>query len=171
MKTIRFLLAITILAGVSFSCRKDRIQPDYHVDVLRCKVNGEEWVATCPGAGLWGCEPIDCQYYWKDIKSFEIFAIRKLHDNTVDQSIKLYIPKSTIGINEIVYFSRSFKDWNQPSGCRFYKLDTTQMNILNIISVDTSDYIIKGNFEYTAINDCNDTLRITDGFFHVSYRF
>jgi len=174
MKNLRLPILMILLATIWSSCLKEKFKPDYHVDVFRCKVNGEEWVATCPGAGLWGCEPIDCQYYWKDSKAFEISAVRKLHDNSMDQSIKLYAPRSQMGINDLAMIRRAFKDWNKPDNCGFYNLDTLSSNILNILEVDTINYIIKGTFEFTAIDEfgtCRDTVRFTDGFFHVNYRF
>ena len=66
---------------------------------------------------------------------------------------------------------RIYTDWNKPSGCRFHDLDTTAVRRLTILEVDTINYLIKGTFEFTAINECVDTVRITDGYFHVNFRF
>ncbi len=50
-------------------------------------------------------------------------------------------------------------------------MDTTLVRRLNILEVDTVNFLIKGTFEFTTINECNDTMHITDGFFHVNFRF
>jgi hypothetical protein len=171
MKKLSLLIAIILLTTMWTSCQKEKFKPDYHVDVFRCKVNGEDWAAFCPGAGLWGCEPIDCQYLWKNSKAFELGAVRTSHDNSVNQSIKIYIPRSDFGENELVFITRAFKDWNKLPGCRFFNLDTTSVRLLTILEEDNINHLIKGTFEFTAINECQDTIRITDGYFHVNYRF
>lgn len=171
MNKLQNLILTLLMATLWASCQKERFKPDYHVNIFRCKVNGEEWVATCPGSALWGCEAIDCQYFWKDTKSISISATRRLNNDAVYQSMRLYKFKSKNGLNLLDYTAREYTNWNKPTGCRLHNLDTNDIRNITILEVDTINYRIKGTFEFTAINECQDTIRITDGYFHVNYRF
>ena len=172
MKNI-LLLSITIflLLALLAGCKKEDTTPTYHKDIFRCKVNGLEWVATCPSDGLFGCEPVDCQYYWNDTKFFSLRSIKRLDDNSIYQGIRMFVPQTILGDMKLPYFKEAFTDLKNPTGCRFYNLDTIPFHKLTILEIDTVKYIVKGTFEYTAINECQDTMHITDGYFHVNFRF
>jgi hypothetical protein len=171
MKNIFRYFAVLLLPVLLAGCQKEDTTPTYHKDIFRCKVNGVEWVATCPSDGLFGCEPIDCQYYWKDTRTISLGAVNVSNDKSVNKSIGLYKYKSMLGDNIMGLSMREYKDWNKPAGCRFHDLDTTAIRRLTILEVDTVKFLIKGTFEYTAINECQDTMHITDGYFHVNFRF
>ena len=175
MKFCITLLCLALLSLAS-SCQKDDpfSHEEYHLDIFRCKVNGVEWTPHCISDPLFGCDAVDCQYYWKDTKSFEISAVNRSDDSSIYQTMGFSKYKSSLGDNLIPYQVRIYTDWNKPSGCRFHDLDTTAVRRLTILEVDTINYLIKGTFEFTAIDnygDCQDTVRITDGYFHVNFRF
>ena len=175
MKFYITLICLTLLSLAS-SCQKDDPLPpeEYHQDIFRCKVNGVEWTPNCISDPLFGCDAVDCQYYWKDTKTFEIGAVNKSFDGNVNQSIGIASSFAALGVNELGLSLREYKDWNKPGNCGFYDLDTTAVRRLTILEVDTVNYLIKGTFEFTAIDnygDCQDTVRITDGYFHVNFRF
>ncbi len=167
-----FLIAILSLAS---SCQKeDPFTPDGHVDEFRCKVNGVEWTPNCQSDPLFGCDAIDCQYYWKDTKGFEISAVNISFDKSTNESIHFFVRPAELGNSEMIFLSREYKNWNKPGNCGFYDLDTTTTRRLTIFEIDTVNYLIKGSFEFTAIDqygNCKDTIQITDGYFHVNYRF
>jgi hypothetical protein len=91
MKYLNLLLTAIIFLGWLSGCKKEDTSPTYHKDIFRCKVNGVEWVATCPSDGLFGCKPIDCQYYWRDTKGFEIGAIRRNDNKSIFPVIHNYM--------------------------------------------------------------------------------
>ncbi len=164
------ILLIALLSLAS-SCQKEDMPPtDGHKNIFHCKVNGVEWTPHCISDPLFGCDAVDCQYYWKDTKSFEIIAINRTNDNSTYQTMGFSKYKSSFGDNPIPYQVRIYTDWNKPAGCRFFDLDTMASRRLFILEVDTVKYLIKGSFEFTAINECQDTVQITDGYFHVNYR-
>lgn len=172
MKYITILLIASL--SLASSCQKEDPFPpeDYHKDIFRCKVNGVEWTPHCISDPLFGCDAVDCQYYWKDTKGIELSAVNRSSDNSEYQTMRFYTrPALPNQIHNIWYLSEEFTDWNKPSGCRFHDLDTTAIRRLTILEVDTVKYLIKGSFEFTAINECQDTVQITDGYFHVNYRF
>ena len=166
------LFTFTILLAILPGCRKEDPTPTYHKDIFRCKVNGVEWVATCPSDGLFGCKPISCQYYWRDDKGFEIGALRKDNIDTIMQSIGLFARPLQIGNNSTIYpLENNFVNMQNNTGCRYHTIDSDRANHIEILNIDTLNFIIEGLFEYTAINNCNDTVYITDGYFQVAFRF
>ncbi len=169
-QALLLLLAILYLAA---ACNKDDDQPNYHEDIVRCKVNGVEWEAfdyTEGDIGGWGPGAIDLQYY-KDTGSLSLRALRKLEDQSINQSINISLMDANIGGNEVFLKKREFIDGLNSSGCVYYDLDTFQVRLINILEIDTINYRIVGKFEYSAINDCSDTVHISNGYFDVQYRF
>ncbi|MBP6185159.1 MAG: hypothetical protein KA479_09480 [Saprospiraceae bacterium] len=165
------LLLITMIS-VASSCQKEESKsPSWHVDVFRCKVNGEEWTPKCISDPLFGCSAVDCQYYWQDTKTLSLSAVRRENNDLVYQSMRLYKYQSEFGDNVLGHPKREYKDWNKPAACIGHDMDTTSVRRLTILEVDTVNFLIKGTFEFTAINDCQDTMHITDGYFHVNFRF
>ena len=119
MKNILILLTATIFLILLSSCKKDDTTPTYHKDIFRCKVNGVEWAATCPSEGLFGCKPIDCQYYWKDTKGFEQIAQRTNSDKTISDAILLFKSNSLdLGQNNLQPTSGDFRKFTNISGCK-----------------------------------------------------
>ncbi|MCO6486587.1 MAG: hypothetical protein J5I41_12505 [Saprospiraceae bacterium] len=167
----RVLLLTAFLLAVATGCTmKEPPTPSWHKDVFHCKVNGEEWKAQCVSDPLFGCSAVDCLFY-PPSSGVEFSAIRMNYDQSINQSIGFSKYSTIIGDNEIQFRLRAYKDWNKPSGCRFHDLDTISVRRLTILEVDTVNFLIKGTFEFTAINNCQDTMRITDGYFHVNFRF
>ena len=177
IKAMKTLIPVIIAILYLFSsCQKDNPLPpeEYHQDIFRCKVNGVEWTPNCISDPLFGCDAVDCQYYWKDTKTFEIGAVNISHDKTINNSISFAGFGYEGNENLLRSLKENYKEWNKPGNCGFYDLDTTSIRRLTIIEVDTLKYLIKGSFEFTAIDhfgDCKDTVRITDGYFHVNFRF
>ena len=66
-------------------------------------------------------------------------------------------------------------DLSMVGNCGRYELDTSKLNILNILEIDTINQVIKGEFDFYAIDDydgCDSAkVHITDGYFDVIYRF
>ncbi len=185
-KFILFILAhspqympglLILLALVGLTCtncnKEDDTQPKHNT--FRCKVNGQDWEAyTYKNTGIFGMGvqgPTDLQYY-DDTRSFSLGAIRELKDQSINQSMGISKGRDIwLGNNELPFRIKSFVNWLNPSGCRFYDLDTSKTNIINIINIDTENYTMEGTFKFTSVNDCRDTVHVTDGYFDLDYRF
>ncbi len=72
-------------------------------------------------------------------------------------------------INDISFKENIFHDRNLTSDCKDFQLDTFSNRFIKVITLDSVNRIIEGELEFTAINQCQDTVRITDGYFKVSY--
>ena len=158
------LLCILALLLIQPSCKKED-PPNPHEDyVMTCKVNGQAWEAYCEGNILFGCNPVDCQFY-PDTRGFEIWG------GNGNVGIRFSILNIIIGNNNIQYQYSAVLDPRLPGNCAYFNIDTTyQNNMATIIQIDTVTKKIEGGFTFRAINECNDTVLITDGYFNTKYR-
>ena len=61
------------------------------------------------------------------------------------------------------------KKTGESPGCTRYKAHNEDQRLLYISEIDSSNRVIEGYFEFEGINDCQDTFRIEDGYFKVSF--
>jgi len=54
-------------------------------------------------------------------------------------------------------------------GCDIYKAKTENNRQLYISEIDSTNRVIEGYYEFEGINDCQDTIKIKDGYFKVSF--
>jgi hypothetical protein len=175
-KLMPFLLAASLFL-LAASCKKDdplntnKLPPatTSGKNTFGCKVNGEVWIAHIEGGVF------DFPIYaihdtgWPGCDQLLVVGKRK-YDEQADISeniaLNLWCPK--LEENQLSYHPSAFLDF---LGCGDYYLDTLSSHILFITKLDSINYIASGTFEFTAINDdCNDTLRITEGRFDVGTR-
>ncbi len=158
------LLCIVALLLIQPSCKKED-PPNPHEDyVMTCKVNGQAWEAYCEGNILFGCNPVDCLFY-PDTRGFSIIG------GADNRFIAFPIRNIIIGNNNIPYRSSAIIDPQLPGNCGYLNIDTTyQNNRATIIQIDTVTKKIEGRFGFRVINECNDTVLITDGYFNTKYR-
>ncbi len=175
MKKI-FLLSAAFFCLLAFSCKKENPSPqDKCLDrprcegcdwnVFRCKVNGEDWCANCESNDpLFGCDPVDCQFYPSD-KTLEIYALGEYF-------LHLYNYKSIIEGDSSQFFLKKsvFGNITNNSDCIRYDLDTITISYLYTNKINSIEKVVEGSFEFDAINNCQDTVRITDGYFKLTYR-
>ncbi len=173
MKYLLLLLTFSLF----ISCTKEEPKPDppkpNEADTMHALINGEEWSAYCesswPG---FGCIKVKCQYY-NDTGGFQIgaggppgyvIAFSKtggqggvhLGTNVLPYRSEVLICNASICTGE--------------SSCRRFDLDSTYLNILEILDINIELRIIEGKFEYRAVNqECSDTILVTDGYFRTNY--
>ncbi len=58
---------------------------------------------------------------------------------------------------------------NDLGTCREYLSNWDSETAITILKLDKTERIISGTFDYTAHNDCGDTIRITEGRFDYEY--
>ena len=167
----KIIITTTLIIGtlIIFSCcKKEELDPceGCYTEVFRCKIDGVDFVPYCKSGPLFGCSAIDCQYY-KKTKSIELVV----YNSKTKLNVQVRARPIYIGGNSLAPRKGAFQDWTNMKGCVFYDYDTISLGKLEIISIDTIKQIIKGEFEYDAINYCGDTVRIREGYFDVVYRF
>ena len=172
---------LTFILFLSFSCEKDLFNPKPPNELppatmtgegtLGCVVNGEVWRPYIEG------DPFESRIYAKHDRGWpdcdQLFVSGKKEYSSEDdlngifsQSIILNVWCPKLGENNLTPSKGAFH-YYQICGYR-YRVDTLNPYIINITKLDTINNIASGTFEFTAISDeCQDTLRITEGRFDV----
>lgn len=164
MNKLLYIFLIGFLLAAS--CNPDDNQVTEPHTTFRCKINGKDWEPA--GGGAQTINPYEILYY-DDNNSLDIVAFRSL--STVRQIIKINCFIKNIGVrNELRSSDEVFEDILN-TNCRIYDLDTTKTNYILVSEIDTINYIIVGEFEFSAINNCNETVNITEGYFDLPYTF
>ena len=162
------ILTLTFLIFLAASCNKEAMpNEDQKHKTFRCKVNGETW--TPSSSDIFTVDPFDVNYYFKEDNHLDISASSSINNQAIEVTSEIL---ETDVENPIIYYDRVFRDFNFGSNnCIYFELDTLQKNYVKILDVDTVNYFIIGEFEYTATNDCGDRVEITDGYFDVNFTF
>lgn len=172
MKNQTLLLFLLLPLLLAASCGKedddstpsDKLPPATMTgeNTFGCLVNGEVWL---PHTEAFWDSPLSVVHdtYWVGCDQLKIGA-RKDNPNVGSPnilqsfSINVWCPK--LGDNDVQAVF-----WDN-EGCGIYRLDSISPHILKITKLDTINFIAAGTFSFTVINqDCQDTLRITDGRF------
>ncbi len=170
-------LLLTIIAFAMLCtfvhCHEDDPCPTCFKDIVRCKVNGREWVSNCVSNDpLFGCNASSCYYYFLSGNGFDL-------NSTNDQNNTGLVLRKTSqtggllpGINFLTsIYELEFWDHSLNGNCKILVLDSEFQSILNISKIDTINYIIEGHFLGKAKNSCGDTVKITDGYFKTKFIF
>ena len=177
MKNMIFFLFTAILTTAA-SCNKENPKPeikntcgepragcvDCDWNVYRGKVNGEAWCSECDGNPLFGCDPVDCQFYPNLNNTLHIRGGGG-NFNSIFFSSNIQLGKNEVSINSDFYYLGTNVD-----SCKNFAADSLFNNFVEIIDINTEEKIIEGMFELQAANFCQDTVRITDGYFKLTYR-
>ncbi len=175
------IFPLLLLLWVSFtpSCFKVDMKPDEPKmpplttegrNTFGCYINGEPWVAEVPfGAGFSGIRKIEARL--NPLTGYFGISAKKTNSNrSIDQNMVVAIANIE---GENVYQSYPIKlNWDENYNCDyiFFQLDTNFIHDIDIVKFDTISKIASGTFAYTLINqECNDTLKVTDGRFDVRF--
>lgn len=134
---------------------------------LRCKINGTNWEPA--GGDLFSIYPFNLQYY-EDTGGIELIARRNIQSEPSSQAIYLRTVFNEIDVEEsIIGIDGVFVNSELKSECTRYDLDTTELQYIRIMEIDTIDFFIIGEFQFSAYNECNDTIRVSEGYFDLKY--
>jgi hypothetical protein len=173
-KSILLLSSILILLAASCgdddeTLATDQLPPATMIgaNTFGCKVNGDVWIPHVEGAPFWE-SPIYAKHdrWWPDCDQLFVSGERRYEKKAdIYQSMSINVWCPVLGENEITFSKGRYRDLE---GCGEYYLDTLSPRILIITRLDSVKFIASGTFEFTVINDdCEDTLRITEGRFDV----
>jgi len=151
------------------ACEEEMPEPD-ELRVLEWTVDGERHKASCEIQGLFGCTAIDVAYY-PDLGSLELTGGAKINGFT--QYIYIYIHRG-LELHRHVNISQYddmhlYKDFSGGEECKQFRAINEDQRLLYISEIDFTNRIIEGYYEFEGINDCQDTLKIKDGYFKVSF--
>ena len=133
---------------------------------IGCYINGKPWVPK-PYISIGGPKFIEVVYRESD-NGF--FALNSYIDGSLNQSLYLRTYETKIGDNKLVKRSpQDYKDYSFQGNCLSFIIDTTISRNLVITKLDKVNGIISGTFEFTAYNECGDTLKFTKGRFDTRF--
>ena len=186
MKLIRSLaLSIFSLIILSSSCKKHTIPPGNQLSLLPpatqtgantfgCLVNGQAFV---PGGSLFSGSHLQCNYiYTSGGYYLNVAASYQSSDNSIKdidfgtdslaivQGQTLTFKISAHGnADALVDLITSTGNQNQ------YITNNAVSGQLTVTKFDQSNQIVSGTFYFNAINNVNDTVKVTDGRFDMPY--
>jgi len=135
---------------------------------FRCKIDGMDYVPYCEPDIIFGCTATRAQYY-NDTKSLEIVS----GNDKTNWSIAIRKHGLKIGKNVLSVRGGGVGNATAPGNCGSYDLDTTKLNILTILEIDTIKSIIEGEFDFYTFEDSEgcekESVHVTEGYFKVSY--
>jgi hypothetical protein len=169
-KILLFAIAIAIFLSACEDKNTPEPTPDPkpYVNKFNCKINGKYWEVIPKELHL---RPIQSNtlmveyYIIKGDTSLSIWADNELSKDMLIVDIPLF-SNSNLSYNSHPYPYSKYVS----NGCSFYLKDTLSTNKVELITYDKKNKIIKGIFNFTAVgSDCNDTIRVTGGYFDISY--
>ncbi len=171
MKKIIYLLFTATLFLATACDKEDDMTSDSsnNHDILRCKINGENWTPKVAGFDL--VYPFELNYY-RDIERLELLVKNNAGSSILQGSIYIRCNVDSVNtLNKIIFREDVIKNNNYSYECSAFGLDTLTTNFIQITSIDTLNFVMTGKFECSAINDCQDTIRVTEGYFDLNYFF
>lgn len=168
MKKLFYLLLLSFLLAAS--CEKnddnpvDKLPPATMTgeNTFGCLVNGEVWL---PHTGsLWNpALNVDHAQWPTGEWQLLIGATRQKENINIYDVLTINVWDPQLGENIITPISSVYIDFK---GCGNYRVDTLTPHVMTITKLDAINYIASGTFYFTAINDdCQDTIRVTEGRF------
>ena len=165
MKNFLFFL---LLAAFLPSCKDEmeKCDEDPLCEYFTCEVNGEKWEANCESASpIFGCDPIDVQYYRNTSKNISIKLTNEL--NSQGGSIRI---RNVLELNKayILHFDDNLMS-TFPSGDFVH--DTSVLSTFIINELDTVNLILKASISADFVNKTNERIRLRNGKLKAQYRF
>jgi hypothetical protein len=171
---IRLSSIIFFMTFMLSSCDKDPLDAcaeDPSCEYFRCKVNGEWWTPNCEDGPLFGCRSVDLQYYVQD-GFFEMTAgSTKNNDGFYFQCQNLFDINTTYNFYSGPNIQTKYAISSSNDPCETYLIFNPQSSILNLSKIDKAKFLIEGKFSFSARNNCNGIIEITEGSFRQHYRF
>ena len=160
-KTLWLLACFGIVSASS--CDKKTVEPVFQ-NSFSCKINGQLWEPNGPD-GFFGFQKTLSFYFAPGETGLGIQADNKKDDQTITISC---FCDAKIGIYKMKHLT-PFLDFK--NSCS-YVIDTVKLRTITITSIDTTERMLTGIFEFTVFTttkDCKqtvrDTLKFTDGKF------
>ena len=164
---LKFVICVIFI--LISSCADEDLCPRCFEDIVTCKVNGKEWRSNCISIDpLFGCKAVNCYYYIKDDYGLNLLA----GNDNPSSGLEINIRNLKLGNNNIKSRSFGYTDLNLFGNC--IKLDSlipNYLNVMNVFTIDTVNYILQGKFAFRVYNSCGDTVTISDGYFKTKFIF
>jgi hypothetical protein len=132
-------------------------------------VDGKPWKPYCESSFL-GCDAVDVQYY-RQTGSINILAKNESDDSTIKLKVRNFFGESELPLYKDSNIYTFYSSQMNFAKCDHYVLDTLSENLIIFTNVDTSLFLIEGQFFYKGVDSCGKSIVISDGQFRQHYRF
>jgi len=167
-KLLQLSFSLFFLMLFMTACEEEIPEPN-EWRVLEWTVDGERHKASCERQGLLGCTALDVNYNLEN-GSFSIGGSKVIDD--YKEFVYIYIYRG-LKLEEYIEFelhdNMGYSKTRNVGGCDIYKAKTENNRQLYISEIDSTNRVIEGYYEFEGINDCQDTIKIKDGYFKVSF--
>jgi hypothetical protein len=167
-KLLQLSLSLLLLILFITACEEEMPEPN-EWRILEWTVDGERHKASCESQGLFGCTALGVDYNLNN-GSFYLGGGKKI--DGYSQQIYIYIFRGlklkeqiSFGEHDDMYYSITRNE----GGCKDYRAINEDQRLLYISEIDSTNRVIEGYYEFEGINDCQDTIKIKDGYFKVSF--
>ena len=166
MKTLKTVLLALLICSLSLACKKDKMPKPTQTgaNTMYAKVNGKPWQPK----GCIGCsEAIQISY---DRVYFGITG----QNNDQNIVIGIYINNLIkMGTYELTANNSDYARLNNYSLKSYFVTTLNNKGTVTITKLDLDNKIISGTFQFTAEDKGNpeNTIKVTDGWFDVKYKF
>lgn len=169
MNKLLYIFLIGFLLAASCNPDDDQVNEIEPHTTFRCKVNGQDW--TPAGGTSQTIYPFDLQYY-SDTGGLELLAHRIILSENVDQGFHLVSRIKTLNTDTPFRFEEEvFLDNFNSLNCQRFDLDSTSNNYIKLNTIDSTSFFIVGEFEFSAITECEHFIQVTEGYFDLKYTF
>ena len=170
-KTLWLLACFGILSACS--CKKKQVEPAFQ-NSFSCKINGVDWKpegGTNATGGI-NTQEISIGKFFGNKRIF-IDALKRIIDEKTGNRVVFEGVRLTIDLEikeRILNGDGSNLFYNFNNECNYYYSDSIPTNRLAVTEIDTTNNIIKGNFNFEVKSPrCIEILKITDGNFRLKY--
>ncbi len=155
------------------SCHEEDPCPTCFIKIVRCKVNGQDWVSNCiSNDPLFGCSSVRCYYSYNEKKGLDFSAVNDMNNSGIGLDQFSAWGGAQLGSNSIQQRELGFSNFTLPGNCvALDSLDFSYNNYFILDKIDTVNFILEGKFGFRSYNLCGDTVTITDGYFKTKFIF
>jgi len=173
------LLLFAILLSCSAYDKEDDMpnpEPDPGVFIVNgerwefsCKIDGELWVPDS-GADNPFSGGMPFSEFYDENTNLAISTQKKNDAEILNVSIKVSTQElNPDGDSPLKKSKGIYREYFLESDCIQFSVDTLKQEYIRIIEIDKTARRIKGNFQYSVINECGVKRDITEGFFDAPY--
>ena len=168
-KLLQLSVSLLLLMLFMTACEEEMPEPN-EWRILEWTVDGERHKASCERDGLFGCTSTDTRFNLTN-GSFKVSGGKKINGFTQYIYISIF---RDLKLAQRIYFGEHdamhlYKDSSGAEGCRRFRAINEDQRLLYISEIDSTNRVIEGYYEFEGINNCQDTLKIEDGYFKVSF--
>lgn len=180
-KYLQFLVLLFSIALFLPACDKENDMPEPEPGVFivngvkwqfSCKINGELWVPTSEENNPFGGgAPFTV---WHDEDNYLAVTAKKVDSENILASA-IFVSTLDFKLEEDFHLDRQyentvFKNYMLEEDCVRFLFDKSKEDYIRISNLDYQEKRISGTFKFSGLNECGDSIDVTEGNFDAPYQ-